>query len=102
MKVAVIGDYESPEYQVWLQRVRILKSDEEVLDLSRYQKSSGNKMKEYRFADIKSAHQIVISDDGHDHLEAKRDITHAQWLNKECFIEHGGQFLPFPEYARKL
>ena len=102
MKIAVIGDYQSPEYQILLQRVRIIKSDEEVLDLSRHQKSSWNKMLEYRFADIKSAHQIVISDDWHDHLEAKRDITHAQCLNKECFIEHGGQFLPFPEYARKL
>ena len=102
MKVAVIGDYESPEYQVLLQRVRIIKADEEVLDLSRHQKSSWNKMKEYRFADIKNAHQIVISDDWHDHLEAKRDITLAQSLNKECFIEHIGQFLPFPEYARKI
>jgi len=102
MKIAVIGDYQSPEYTELLQRVRIIKSDEEVLDLSRHQKSSWNKMKESRFADIKNAHQVVISDNWHDHLDAKRDITHAQSLNKECFIEHGGQFLPFPEYARKL
>jgi hypothetical protein len=102
MKIAVIGDYQSPEYKELFQRVTILKPDEEVLDLSRHQKGSWNKLLENRFADIKNAHQIVISDNWHDHLEAKRDITHAQSLNKECFIEHGGQFLPFPEYARKI
>lgn len=102
MKVAVIGDYESQEYKELLQRVRILKPEEEVLDLSRHQKSSWNKKLESRFSDIKNAHQIVISDDWHDHLEAKRDITHAQSLNKECFIDQNGQFLPFPEFARKI
>ena len=54
MKVAVIGDYESPEYKELLQRVKILKPEEEVLDLSRHQKSSWNKMLESRFSDIKN------------------------------------------------
>ncbi len=102
MKIAVIGDYESPEYKELLQRVKILKPDEQVLDLSRHQKSSWSKMLESRFADIRNAQQVVISDDWESHFDAKRDITQAQSLNKECFIDQGGRFLPFPEYARRL
>jgi hypothetical protein len=102
MKIAVIGGYQSPQYKELLQRVAILKSDEEVMDLSRHQKGSWNKMLEARFEDIKNAHQVVIGDDWEDHFDAKRDITHAQSLDKQCFIEHGGQFLPFPQYARKI
>lgn len=99
MKIAVIGDCESPAYKELLQRIRILMPEEEVLDLSRHQKSSWTRMLENRFADIKNAHQVVISDDWDVHFDAKRDITHAQSLNKECFIDCKGQFLPFPEYA---
>ena len=102
MKIAVIGDYGSEQYQLLLDRVRILKSDEEVLDLSRHRKGNWNKMLEARFEDIKNAHQVVISDDWEVHFDARRDITHAQSLNKQCFIEHGGQFLPFPQYARRV
>lgn len=101
MKVAVIGDYESPAYKELLQRVRILMPDEEVLDLSRHQKTSWNRRLENRFADIKNALQVIISDDWDDHFDAKRDITHAQSLKKDCFIDRNGQFLPFPEYARR-
>lgn len=101
MKVAVIGDYQSPEYKELLQRVKILKPEEEVLDLSRHQKSSWSKMLEARFADINSSYQVIISDDWDSHFDTKRDITHAQSLGKECFIDRGGQFLLFPQYAGK-
>jgi hypothetical protein len=99
MRIAVIGDYQSPEYKELLKRIKILKPDEQVLDLSGHQKSSRTKMPEARLVDIKNAHQIVISGDWDNHPDAKSDITHAQSLGKECFIDRDGQFLPFPEYA---
>ncbi len=102
MKIAVIGDYESRAYKDLLQRVKIIKPEEDVIDLSRHQNGSWSKMMESRFGDIRSALLVVISDDWHNHLDAKRDITYAQSLNKECFINHHGQFLPFPEFAQKL
>ena len=99
MRIAVIGDYQSPEYRELLRRIRILKSEEQVLDLSVHQKSSTTRMSEARLVDIKNAHQIVISGDWDNHPNAKSDIAHAQSLGKECFIDRDGQILPFPEYA---
>ena len=101
MIIAVIGDYESPTYKDMVQRVQILNPEEEVFDLSRHKTGGWKKMLESRFTDIRSAHRIAISYDWHNHLDAKRDITHAQLLNKECFIEREGQFRPFPEYAER-
>ena len=102
MKIAVIGDYESQEYKQLLERVKILKCEEDVIDLSRHLRLVWHKKNEARFADIKNAHQIVICGDWDNYIDAKRDITYAQTLNKECFVEYGGQFLPFPQYARRL
>jgi hypothetical protein len=102
MKIAVIGEYESPAYKDLLLRVKIIKPEEEVLDLSRHHNSCWSKMLESRFGDIRNAHLVVISVDWHNHFDAKRDITYAQSLNKECFIDFHGQFLPFPEFAQKL
>ena len=101
MNIAVIGDYESPAYKDMLLRVKILNPEEDVLDLSRHKTGGWKKMLEARFADIANAHRIAISHDWHTHLDAKHDITHAQSLNKECFIERDGQFLPFPEYSER-
>ena len=101
MKIAVIGDYESSTYKDIVQRVKILNPEEDVLDLSKHKTGGWKKMLESRFKDIGNAQQIAISHDWHNHLDAKRDITHAQSLNKECFIERDGQFRPFPEYAER-
>ena len=101
MNIAVIGDYESPTYIDMVQRVKILNPEEVVSDLSRHKTGGWKKMLESRFTDIVNSHRIVISHDWNDHLDAKRDITHAQLLNKECFIERDGQFRPFPEYAER-
>jgi|SRR5665647_94584 len=102
MIIAVIGDYESPKYQELLQCVKIYKPEEHVLDLSRHQSVNWKKMLDARFADIETAHQVVISNDWDNNIDTKRDITQAQFLHKETFIYRDGQFLPFPEYAHKL
>ena len=102
MRIAVIGDYESQTYKALVQRVRIARPEEDVIDLSGHQTGSWKKMQNVRFTEIGSAHQVVISDVWHNHFDAKKDITHAQSLNKECFIDRDGQFLPFPEYAERI
>ena len=102
MVIVVIGDYESPKYQELLQLVKIYKPEEEVIDLSRHQNLNPSIMRVSRFADIETAHQVVISNDWDNNIDTKRDITQAQFLHKETFIYRDGQFLPFPEFAHKL
>lgn len=104
MLIAVIGDYLSPEYQVLLEKVKSVKQDEAILDLSRHQKGSWNNMLKARFADIASAHEVIIGTDWHNDIDAKRDITHAQSLHKDCFVylRSEGVFRPFPEYAERV
>jgi len=102
MIIAVIGEYDSPNYQELLQRVKIAKPEEHVLDLSRHQSVNWKKMLDGRFADIGIAHQVVICSDWRIHFDAKRDITQAQLLNKEIFIDREGQFLQFPEHAHMI
>jgi len=97
MRIAVIGDYESPEYKELLQLVKIIFPEEVVLDLSRYQNGDWKKRSNARYVDIESAHQVMISNDWVDHFDAKSDITNAQKLSKEIFIEFNGRFLPFPQ-----
>lgn len=102
MIIAVIGDYSSPKYKELLLRIKMAKPFETILDLSRHQKRSLNKIPEARFADIANSHQVVIGDHWKGSIDTHSDIAHAQNLHKECFIEHEGQFLPFPEYAERV
>ncbi len=102
MIVVVIGDYESPEYLDLLQRVKILQPEESVLDLSLHHFPTWKQSMDARFADIESAHRVIICNDWRKHFDVKRDITQAQLLNKEIFIERDGQFLPFPEHAHQI
>lgn len=102
MIIAVIGDYGSQEYSELVGRIRMVKPEEIVIDLSKHNSGSWIKDMRSRFRDIGNSHQLVISRHWQDYLEAKRDITHALSLHKECFIERDGQFLPFPQYAEKI
>lgn len=102
MIIAVIGDYESPEYKDLVQRVKISQPEEHVLDLGRHKSFNWKKLLDARFADIETAHQVIICSDWRNHFDAKRDITQAQLLNKEIFIDRDGQFLQFPENANRL
>ena len=102
MRISVIGDYSLPEYKELLQIVKMAKPEEKVIDLSRHQSLSWDKMRKSRFEDITGSHLVVIGADFRNSVEARRDITHAQNLSKECKIYREGQFLPFPQYAQKI
>jgi len=101
MRLAVIGDYESPTYQEFLERVKIIFPGEQVLDLSRHKAEIWKTLADARMQDIESAHTVIISRDWSSHVDSRVDITRAQALKKECFIEIDGRFLPFPEYAKR-
>jgi len=102
MNVAVIGDYESPEYRDLLMKVKIMQPEEQIFDLSRHKTGDWSKLLNARFADIGNAHRVIISSDWRNHFDAKRDITHAQSLHKECFIECDGKFLPLEQCMSRI
>ena len=102
MVISVIGDYDSPEYKELLQKVKMAKPEEKVMDLSRHQSLSWDRMRKSRFEDITNSHLVVIGSDFRNSVEARRDITHAQNISKDCKIYRDGQFLPFPEYADRI
>jgi len=102
MRIAVIGDYESPGYKDLLQLVKIIFPEEDVIDLSRHQSGEWKKRSIARYLDIESAHRVMIGNDWSDHFDTKSDITNAQKLSKEIFIEFNGRFLPFPQNAVRI
>lgn len=101
MIIAVIGDYDIQQYQDLLQRVRTAYPEDQVLDLSRHNKS-WKKNLEARFEDICIAHLVIIGFGWRYKIDAKRDVTHAQYLGRECFIDREGRFLSFPQYATEI
>jgi hypothetical protein len=101
MNIAVIGDYKSPKYLDLLMKVKIMQPDEQVFDLSRHKDGDWSKLLSERFSDISNAHRVFISSDWCNHFDAKRDITYAQSLHKECFIECDGKFLPLEQFMSR-
>jgi len=102
MNIAVIGDYESPQYPEFLKKVKLAKPEETIMDLSRHPGHNWSKKLHARFEDISESHQVVISSDYENSLDARRDVSYAQEKHRECFIYNNGQFLPFPEYAPRV
>jgi hypothetical protein len=102
IKIAVIGDYESPFYHDFVARIKMVKPEEDVLDLSKHKSGSWKKILDARFEDIFSSHLVVIAANFRTSLNARRDITYAQQIGRECLIENDGRLLPFPEYAREI
>ncbi len=102
MKIAVIGDYASPGYKDLLLKVKIAFPEEEVMDLSRHDQTVWAKQLNARFTDISAASLVIIGKDWTRSFDAKRDITHAQSLHKDCLIEREEAFRPFPEYAESI
>lgn len=100
MRIAVIGDYESSNYQDLLQRVKIIFPGESVLDLSRFT-GDWKKRADARLEAISSSYEVIICADWIYLTDVKIDITRAQSLKKECYIDVDGKFLPFPEYAKR-
>ncbi len=102
MNIAVIGDYQSPQYKNQLQRLEMALPEEHILDLSSHRTGSWKKMCDARFEDIFRSHKVIIGNGWRTNIDARRDITYAQSLKKECLIEIEGVYRPFPEYAREI
>jgi hypothetical protein len=102
MNIAVIGDYCAEQYQDLIQRVQMAQPEDQVLDLSKHNRGSWKTMCNQRFEDIFRAHRVVIGYGWRTNIDARRDITYAQALGRDCFIDIDGQFLPFPQYARAI
>lgn len=101
MRVAVIGDYGTPEYKELLQRVRIAFSEEYIIDMSRHLQSSWKDRLELRILDMDSAHLVIVCSKWDHSVDVKRDITEAQKINRDLVIEHDGRFIPFTHYAAR-
>jgi len=97
MKIAVIGDYSSPEYKSLLQIVAMSFPEDTVLDLSRHEGNVFKKNQNARQEDIKVAH-IYVFDSNWDQstVEVRQDITYAQMAGKDGYKHTRGQFHSFP------
>lgn len=99
MNISAIGDYSSPNYQDFLKKVKMVKPEETILDLSRHPGYNWGKKCQARFDDISSSHLVVIHPDYKNNLDSRRDVTYAMDKKKECMIYVDGVFRPFSEYA---
>ena len=102
MKIAVIGDYRTPEYKDFLSLCKMAKPEDTIMDLSRHQSENWSKNMNARFDDITECHLVLIHPDFKAFVDSLRDVTKAQERGRECLIYRDGQFLPFPEYAMDL
>ena len=101
MRIAVIGDYESREYRNLILTLKAYKEpDDYVLDLSRHKEGSWTDMRDARWLDIDSAHQVILSDDCKNRkLDVMVDIDKALKLGKELVFFHDGETTPSKDYA---
>lgn len=99
MKIAVIGDYESPQYRDTLLKVAVIQPDETILDLSRHTKGIWSAKSKSRFTDIEDSSIVVVVPGWDRSIDAKTDITYAQKLHKNCMSEVDGKFIPFGPYS---
>ena len=96
MKIAVIGDYNSPQYKTLLQIVKMHFPGDNVLDLSVYQNADYKKREKARQAQIKDSHLFVFDSKWDESVEIRQDITFAQQSGKDGYLYSAGQFLSFP------
>ena len=99
MIVAVIGDYESPEYKELLQFVGQTMAEETILDLSRHQSKRWEKLIEKRKQDIADAHKVVVCERWREDklIDVKVDLGNALTLNKDILQKKGEKLIPFTE-----
>ena len=102
MNIAVIGDYNSPEYQDFLQKVKLVKPEETILDLSRHPGYNWGKKVQGRFEDISSSHLVIIHPNFSNNRDSKRDVTYAGERKRERMIYVDGAFRPYPEFATQI
>ena len=96
MKIAVIGDYNSPQYKILLQIVKMHFPGDNVLDLSVYQNADYKKREKARQVEIQGSHLFVFDSKWDDSVEIRQDITFAQQSGKDGYLYSAGQFLSFP------
>ncbi|MEI7503357.1 MAG: hypothetical protein WCJ61_08725, partial [Paludibacter sp.] len=77
MNIAVIGDYESSNYQEFLKKIKIVKPEETILDLSRHPGHNWGKKLQARFEDISASHLVIIHPDYENNIDPRRDVTYA-------------------------
>ena len=99
MNIALIGDYASPNYQEFLKKIKMVKPEEIILDLSRHPGYNWGKKLKARFEDISASHMVIIHPDYRDSIDSRRDVTYAMDKKRECMIYVDGVFRPFAEYA---
>ena len=96
MKIAVIGDYNSPQYKTLLQIVKMHFPDDNVLDLSVHQNADYKKREKARQVEIKTSHLFVFDSKWDESVEIRQDITFAQQSGKDSYYYSAGKFLSFP------
>lgn len=99
MNIVVIGDYDSSFYQVFLEIVKIARPEERIADLSRHFSANPNKFRKDRQHEIDSSHQVMISPDWRDSIEARKDITFSMTANREMFAYVDSKFIPWDLYC---
>ncbi len=102
MHIAVIGDYESPQYKNFLKKVKLAKPEDTIIDLSRHPGYNWGKKLKARFDDISESHLVIIHPDYENSLDSRRDVTYAMDRKRDCMIYLDGVFRPFTEYARTI
>lgn len=99
MNIAVIGDYDSSYYPVFLEIVKLSKPEEDIIDLSKHRSDNPIEYRKDRQYEIDSSHQVVISTDWRDSIEARKDITVSMSANKEMFAYVDSRFIPWELYC---
>ena len=101
MKVAVIGEYESPGYPSQLDTVRLMFPEETILDLGRHKAKTWDKLLAKKFQDIEDAHVVVnvcanFMDD--NKVDVKIDLGEAQRKSRDMKqLTPDGRIVPFTE-----
>jgi len=96
MKIAVIGEYDSPQYKHLLEIVSIAFPLDKALDLSIHTAGDFKTRQAARFEEIKSCHAFVYDYKWEESTEIRQDITCAQKAGKDGFFYCGGKFKPLP------
>ena len=96
MRIAVIGDYNSPQYQTLRQIVRVYFPGDTIIDLSVHQSADYKKREKARHVEIKTSHIFVFDSMWDESVEIRQDITYAQQEGKDGYLYKAGQLLRFP------
>lgn len=102
MIVSLIADYESADYRLLLNKLRMLFENEHVLDLSRHKGNDWKKRDNARIDDIRNSHVVVVSSDWQEHADVRHDLDQAQKLKKEVHVYVNDKLIPFSNYSMRI